>query len=107
MPGTGLAGADAHSAHDARTVLIKIPFMIKELLDWMFLCSPDTEFPPKRIRNQSFPLLTTGNTQKIWNTVTISPLSVISLTLEMLGSCQHLLKTIAFYHSFKPFLPKN
>lgn len=73
MPSTGLAGTDAHSAHDARTVLIKIPFMIKELLDWMFLCSPDTEPPPKRIRNQSFPLLATGNT-KIWNTVTVSPL---------------------------------
>lgn len=64
MPSTGLAGTDAHFAHDARTVLIKIPFMIKELLDWMLLCSPDTKPPPKRIRNQSFPLLTTGNTQK-------------------------------------------
>lgn len=37
MANTGLAGTDVHSAHDARTVLIKIPFMIKELLDWMFL----------------------------------------------------------------------
>lgn len=74
MPSTGLAGTDAHSAHDARTVLIKIPFMIKELLDWMFLCSPDTEPPPKRIRNQSFPLLATGNTEKIGNIVTMSPL---------------------------------
>ena len=27
--------------------------MIKELLHWTFLCSPDMELPPKRIRNQS------------------------------------------------------
>lgn len=37
MANTGLAGTDVHSAHGARTVLIKIPLLIKELLDWMFL----------------------------------------------------------------------
>lgn len=96
MPSTGLAGTDAHFAHDARTVLIKIPFMIKELLDWMFLCSPDTEPPPKRIRNQSFPLLTTGNTQKQGM---LSPchLSTISLTLELLGKCPHFLKSNCYF----------
>lgn len=73
MPSTGLAGTDAHSAHDARTVLIKIPFMIKELLDWMFLCSPDTEPPPKRIRNQSFPPSRYWQHAEIWHTGTVSP----------------------------------
>lgn len=91
MPSTGLAGTDAHSAHDARTVLIKIPFMIKELLDWMFLCSPDTEPPPKRIRNQSFPLLATGNTQKYGTQSPCHP-SAVSLTLQLLGKCPCLLQ---------------
>lgn len=91
MPSTGLAGTDAHSAHDARTVLIKIPFMIKELLDWMFLCSPDTEPPPKRIRNQSFPLLATGNTQKYGTQSPCHP-SAVSLTLQLLGKCPRLLQ---------------
>lgn len=96
MPSTGLAGTDAHFAHDARTVLIKIPFMIKELLDWMFLCSPDTEPPPKRIRNQSFPLLATGNIQKQG---TLSPChpSTISLTLELLGKCPRFLKSNCYF----------
>lgn len=91
MPSTGLAGTDAHSAHDVRTVLIKIPFMIKELLDWMFLCNPDTEPPPKRIRNQSFPLLATGNTQKYGTQSPCHP-SAVSLTLQLLGKCPRLLQ---------------
>lgn len=96
MPSTGLAGTDAHFAHDARTVLIKIPFMIKELLDWMFLCSPDTEPPPKRIRNQSFPLLATGNTQK-QGTLSLCHPSTISLTLELLGKWPHFLKRNCYF----------
>lgn len=65
MSNTRLVGMDIHSTHDARTVLIKIPFMIKKLLEWMFLCSPDMELLIKQIRNQSFSTpLSLGKTKR-------------------------------------------
>lgn len=85
MPNTGLAATDVHSTHDARTVLIKIPFMIKELLDWMFLCGPDMELPLKRIRNQSFPSSCYWQHKKNWNSHHVAP-NAIPLTQELLGS---------------------
>lgn len=86
MPNTGLAGTEMHSAHDARTVLIKISFMIKELLDWVFLCSPDMELPLKRIKNQRFSHYSGWQHKKNWNIVTMLAQNAIPLTQEMLGS---------------------